>query len=92
MSSTGLIVRENQKNFTPAPEGLWPAVCVDIVDLGLQQTNYGEKHKVRISWQINQRNKENRRFLVAQRFTFSLHEKSKLRRNVESWRGGTAAD
>jgi len=31
-----IIAKDNRKEFTPAPEGLHQAVCVDVVDLARQ--------------------------------------------------------
>lgn len=75
-------------NWTPAPEGLWHAVCVDVVDLGEIETKFGLKHKVDIWWQIDQVNPDNGKpFGVRSRFTASLHEKALLRQTLETWRG-----
>ena len=38
------------KAFTPAPEGLWNAVCVDVIDKGMVDGQYGQKHKCRLLW------------------------------------------
>lgn len=74
--------------FTPAPEGLHQAVCVDVVDQGLRQTQWGEKHKVQIRWQIDQADeKTGRPFLVTASYTLSLHKKANLRQHLEAWRG-----
>ena len=77
-----------QKHFAPCPEGLHTAVCVDVVDLGVQQSQWGEKHKVRVVWQIDATNAETgRRFNVMSHYTLSLHKKAKLRQHLETWRG-----
>jgi len=47
-----IIAKETRKEWTQAPEGLWPAVCVDVVELGLVETAWGKKEKVRLVWQI----------------------------------------
>jgi hypothetical protein len=84
-----IIAKKKKTEFTPAPEGLHAAVCCDVVDLGLQQTPWGEKHKVEIRWQIEEVNpdNDNKPFLVSKRFTLSLHEKANLRSTLEAWRG-----
>jgi hypothetical protein len=76
----------------PAPQGVHQAVCVDVVDLGMVESNFnGEKklqHKVKVVWQINELNEETgRRYVVSKRYTASLHEKSSLRKDLQSWRG-----
>jgi hypothetical protein len=79
------------KDFTPAPEGLHSAVCVDVIDLGLQPNTFNPEkpqHKIRIVWQIEETDPGNhdKRFLVSQMYTLSLHEKASLRKDLEGWR------
>ena len=84
----GIIIKDNQKEYTPAPEGLHQAVCVDVVDQGMQETPWGLKHKIQIRWQISERNSDTeKRFMVVKGYTASLHKKSNLRQQLESWRG-----
>jgi hypothetical protein len=53
--------------------------------------NFGGKeksqHKVKIVWQIDEDRDDGKRFCVRKRYTLSLHEKSTLRKDLESWRG-----
>lgn len=82
-----VMVAEPQTDFVPAPPGLHRAVCVDVVDLGMVETTYGPKHKVRVVWQIEEKMENGKLFSVGQRYTASLHQKAKLRQDLESWRG-----
>jgi hypothetical protein len=83
-----IVAREPESKFTPAPEGLHQAVCVDVVELGLVQTPWGEKEKVEIVWQLDFVNDElDRRFEVRKWYGLSLHEKANLRKDLECWRG-----
>ncbi len=83
-----IYARKKESDYSTPPEGLWPAVCVDVFDLGLVQTPFGEQVKIEITWQLEERDtKTDKRYLISQRFTPSLHEKSKLRPLLESWRG-----
>lgn len=83
-----LIVKDNRKEFTPAPEGLHQAVCIDVVDLGLQETQWGPKEKVRIMWALDAVDETTgKAFLVGQMYTLSLSEKATLRHHLEAWRG-----
>jgi hypothetical protein len=83
-----IIAKDTRKEFTPAPEGLHQAVCVDVVDLGLVEGPWGAKPKVRIVWQLDQTNPETgKRFVVSQQYTLSLNEKATLRHHLEAWRG-----
>jgi len=88
-----IIAKAPEKNYTPAPEGLHHAVCVDVIDLGLQATPWGEKYKIRIVWQIEAVNDEtDRRFEVRKQYTLSLHDKATLSKDLESWRGRKFTD
>ena len=83
-----IIAKKPESNFTPCPEGLHQACCVDVVDLGFVKGPFGEKHKVEIRWQTEMENPETqRRFEVRSWFTLSLHEKASLRKTLEAWRG-----
>jgi hypothetical protein len=85
------LIAKKTGDFTPAPEGLWPAVCVDVVDLGiLKQVWQGREksvHKCRIMWELSETMEDGRRFIVGKRYTVSLHEKSQLHKDLKSWRG-----
>lgn len=77
--------------------GVHMARCVQIVDLGTQSTNFGDKHQVLIGWELpGQRlvlpgkdgapDRDVPR-IVQKRYTVSLNEKAALRKDLESWRG-----
>lgn len=74
-------------NFKPAPTGVHTGVCVDVVDLGMKPTPWGDKHKIRIVWQIEELMDNGKPFLVSKPYTLSLNEKANLRKDLESWRG-----
>ena len=78
-------------DYTPAPAGVHQAVCCDVVDLGLVETEWqGQRktaHKVRLVWQIDALMDDGRPYTVSSRYTASLHEKSRLRADLQSWRG-----
>lgn len=83
-----IIAKKPESNFTPCPEGLHQAICVDVVDLGINKGPYGEKHKVELRWQTELENEEtNRRYQLRKWYTLSLHEKASLRKDLECWRG-----
>ncbi len=82
--------------FEMTPEGTYIARCYKIIDLGTQTTTgmFGtkEQHKVMVSWELfgmdeNIFMKDGRPYSVTQWYTVSLHEKSKLRADLEAWRG-----
>lgn len=82
-----IIARDNTTDFEPAPEGLHQAVCVDVVDLGEIESQWGKRHYIQIRWQIDEVRDDGKPFLAMRRFALSLHEKSTLRPFLEAWRG-----
>ena len=85
---------EGSGDFKPAPAGNIPAVCFQIIHLGTQDTTYlGEKktaNQVRISWELKDEDavmEDGRPMMISQTYTWSMHEKAKLRKDLESWRG-----
>ena len=87
----GLFAKAPKGDFEPAPVGLHNAVCVDVVDLGLKDTQFGPKHKLRIVFQLDATLGNGKRALVNGQFTLSSSEKSTLRQFVEAWRGRSFA-
>jgi hypothetical protein len=83
------------KDFDPVPEGSHLAVCDMFVDLGLQDTNFGTKHKIYLRWQIPSLRmtwtkddvEHEGPMAIGSKFTLSLHEKATLRQILQSWRG-----
>jgi hypothetical protein len=79
----------------PCPQGTHHAVCVDVVSLGLESSDFGdgpkEQAKVMLVWQVEtetgDRRKDGSRFIAERKFTASLHPKGKLRPFLEQWRG-----
>jgi len=78
-------------DFKPHPEGIHPAVCVDVIDLGLVETDWqGERrlvNKVRLVFETEQRNEEGKNCIISKTFTASLHPKAKLSEFLGKWRG-----
>lgn len=79
------------KQFELPPEGLFQGVCVDVVDMGMQenQNNGKMQHKCRIVFQIDQPMEDGRRFIVSRWFTVSLADQSNLLPFLQNWRGKT---
>jgi len=95
----GLIARDTGegKDFSPIDAGMHHAVCIGIYDLG---THWNERfnnqaHKVLIMWELPDErievekdgNKLNLPKAISKQYTLSLHEKSNLRKDLETWRG-----
>jgi hypothetical protein len=86
-------------NFDPVPEGAHPAICDMFVDLGLQETTgkYAGKvqHKIYLRWQIPGLRLKYEKdgvehegpMTIGSSYTLSLHEKSGLRKVLQTWRG-----
>lgn len=83
----GIYASSTKQDFELAPAGIHNAVCVDIVDLGVIKTTFGDKHKIRIVWEIEALKENGERFTVGNMYGLSLHEKSQLRKDLRSWRG-----
>lgn len=82
-----IYARKKEGEYSVAPAGLHAAVCVDVVDLGLKDFGFGPQEKIQIRWQLEETDERGRRYMVVGTYTPSLHEKSKLRPLLESWRG-----
>lgn len=78
--------------FELVPAGQYSAICYRVVDLGTQEQKdkvgkISHKRKIIISWELDERMSEGKRFSQHERYTLSLHEMSTLRPMLESWRG-----
>jgi hypothetical protein len=78
-------------DFKPHPEGIHPAVCVDVMDLGLVETDFqGQKkmvNKVKLVFESEQKTEDGKNCTVSKNFTASLHPKAKLAEFLGKWRG-----
>ncbi len=93
----GLTAKETGgSSFSPLPQGLHQAICYAIYDLG---THYSDKfgksaHKVLICFEIPEERIDVERDgvevnlprAISKQYTLSLHEKSVLRKDLQSWR------
>ena len=92
-----IFARKKESMFEPAPEGLHAAVCVDVWPPETQQRpeewGGGLRDVTRIVWIIDATNpKTGKPFEVSKMYTLSLHEKSNLCKDLESWRGKQFTD
>jgi hypothetical protein len=92
------IPKPNQSNFLPAPNGPNPAVCIKVIDLGTQDGDWqgkkNRKRKVTIGFELfsDERMSDGRPFIVSKTYTWSMADKSSLRKDLESWRGKEFSD
>lgn len=84
------IVDNKGKTFEKPDNGLFIGVLADVVDLGLQNTNYGPKKKVRLVWLLDAKDKEGNNYRVMQQCTASLNEKARLYAIVKDVLDGVA--
>jgi len=74
--------------FTPAPQGVHRAICVDVIDLGMKPTKWGkDKHFVRLVWQLEMSMPDGRPYMADRRYGLSLDDRSSLRHDLETWAG-----
>lgn len=88
--------------FKRVPQGVWIARCVKVIDLGTQRVEFqGDvkmQHKLQIMWEVLGEDENGVALVVEQdghevpmtiskRYTLSLHEKARLRADLEAWRG-----
>jgi hypothetical protein len=90
-----ILQSKSSGDFKPHPEGIHPAVCVDLIDLGLMESEYmGVRrlvNKVRLVFETEQRNEEGKNCTLAKTFTASLNTKAKLAEFLGKWRGRPVA-
>lgn len=82
-----LIVKEDSSEYPLCPDGLHAAVLVDAVDLGQQESKFGTKHKLSLVFETQLKDEEDQPYILVKRYTWSLHEKSNLRKDLERFRG-----
>lgn len=83
------------KDFDPVPEGSHLAVCDMFVDLGMQDSHFGAKHKIYLRWQIPALRLTYEKdgatveapMSIGAHYTLSLSVKSNLRPLLQAWRG-----
>lgn len=82
-----------QSTFAPAPAGSHVAICTRVVDLGTQDVNYqgqaSRKRQVMLTWELqcDEKMSDGRPFTIGKKYTWSMHEKSGLRKDLQTWRG-----
>jgi hypothetical protein len=88
-----LIAKAGEQNYTPAPQGVHLAICVQLIDLGTQPPHpnspYGKSsHRVLIGWELcNEKNEDGNPMLVWKEYTVSLFDQSHMYKDLVSWRG-----
>tara|TARA_R110000787_G_scaffold46060_2_gene112062 strand:- start:272 stop:877 length:606 start_codon:yes stop_codon:yes gene_type:complete len=83
---------ENESRYPEVPTGVHKARCVNVIDLGTQESNYdgqlSYKRQCLIIWETpNEKNSYEEPITISKFYTLSLHEKSNLGIDLVSWRG-----
>ena len=86
------IIAKAKGDFKPAPQGTWPAVCVDVVDLGIvkpKNPNYNPSHQIQFRWILDAEPplENGQPYMASRRFGLTLGKKSNLKPFIEAWRG-----
>ena len=86
-----LIAKEGS-SFEPAPEGVFPARCIWVIDLGTQVSDgmfgHSEKHQMYLNWElVDETTSSGLPLTIGAFFTVSLNPKGNLRPTLERWRG-----
>lgn len=84
-------------DFQRPPAGTTLGICYGVIDIGLQQTTYqglvNVKPQVILLFEMcNELMDDGRPFGVSKVYTASMHEKAKLRLDIQSWRGKAMTD
>lgn len=79
----------NSKDFEKHPPGMTAARCYQVIDMGSHWDEKWKKTKrlVRIVFESTRLMSDGRPFSISKRYTLSHHEKSQLRKDLESWYG-----
>lgn len=79
-------------SFELAPAGTHVAICYRFIDRGTQMSEYNGERKTRrevmLTWELpDEKMDDGRPFSVSKTYTWSMHEKATLRKDLEAWRG-----
>ena len=78
-------------NFTPHPPGIYPGVCVDVIELGLCRSEFQGQvkmvNKLKLVFETQCKLPDGQTATISKNFTATLHPKGKLTGFLGSWRG-----
>jgi len=76
------------RSFTPVPAGLHDAICISVVDLGMQQSVFGIKPKILLQWELPTcLGDDGKPMAISRTFGATLHKQGGLRPLLAAWRG-----
>jgi len=92
-----ILAEKKDGGFAMVDAGSYVARCISMIEIGTIPTDYGKgdkkQHKVNVTWELPtelhvfDEDKGAQPFIVSKKYTLSMHEKSNLRKDLESWRG-----
>lgn len=78
------------QSFELAPEGAHLARCYRVIDMGTHRNERFQKldHLAQIGWELPLKQMaDGRPFVISKRYAMSIHERSRLRQDLEAWYG-----
>jgi hypothetical protein len=84
-------VKSSQRERKLAPKGVHAARCIQVIDLGTQESKFGAKHKVQLAFElvdeseIFNEDKGEENFVLYRTYSMSLAQKASLTRDISSW-------
>lgn len=68
------------------PTGWYPALCVDVEDLGTVETPWGDRRTIKVVWEVDVRSVHSgKRLTVSRKLHRTLARDSHLRRLLKTW-------
>lgn len=88
-----ILAKSNGGEYERCPIGMQPAVCCGIIDVGTHDVIYNgqtkKQHQVvflfELEAKMTQGENAGKPFMRSKKYTLSLHEKSSLSKDLESW-------
>lgn len=78
-------------DFKQVPAGTHPAYCYAVIDIGRQESHYGVKSQLILSFEfpheLVEYEGEQRPMVMSAFYTASISKKARLREDLEAWRG-----
>lgn len=84
-------------SFELTPAGTFTAICYRFLDRGTQMNEFNGDRKTRrevmLTWELcGELMDDGRPFSASKTYTWSMHEKATLRKDLEAWRGKSFTD
>lgn len=86
-----MILAKDEKKKMMVPAGTYNAVCIGVWDVGIQKTNWGNKHNIIFQFELDclipEGEYKDKRFVRSKICALTLHEKASMAIMLESWIG-----